>query len=116
MPPTGVITCGANGGTSMKRPTRLTVFLTMLAILGSGPAAFAADPTQSDFDACNREAQTAGTPAASPGTTTGGTSSGTMSGTTSGTTSGTSTSGGLSTGGSSPSASGSVQTPAGSAS
>src|SRR5688572_611319 len=53
-------------GIEMKRFTRATAMLTVAGMIMMTNAAFAADPTQADFDTCNREAQ-GGTPAASPG-------------------------------------------------
>src|SRR5262249_61292419 len=47
-----------------------TALLTVTAIVAVWGAAFAAEPTQTDFDACNREAQSIGSPSASPGGTT----------------------------------------------
>lgn len=55
----------------MARLTRVTALFTVVAVFAAWTGAFAADPTQADFDACNKEAQAAsGTPAASPGTST----------------------------------------------
>src|SRR5688500_11373276 len=62
----------------MKRVARATATLTVAGMFMMNNAASAAEPTQSDFEACNREAPASGTPAASPGST-GGTTSGTAS-------------------------------------
>jgi cellulose 1,4-beta-cellobiosidase len=94
----------------MKKFTRATAMLTVAGVLTMTHAAFAADPTQADFDACNREAQGTGAPAASPGSTgsTGGSMSGTSTGTTTGTTGGAQSSSSGSVSSQSPSSSGSM--------
>jgi hypothetical protein len=45
--------------------TRVSV-LVAAAFLATASSAFAADPTQTDFDACNRMAQSKASPSASP--------------------------------------------------
>lgn len=59
----------------MATRARATALLTVASVRAFPAGAFAADPTQADYDACNREPQAGGdTPAASP--TTGGPSGG----------------------------------------
>src|SRR5215831_11195419 len=83
-----------------------TALLTVTAIVAVWGAAFAAEPTQTDFDACNREAQSIGSPSASPGGTTssgvgaGGSASGGMRAGASGSAAGGATSGSVDTSGS----------------
>lgn len=61
----------------MSRMKYATALVTAAAVVTVWGAAFAAEPTQADFDACNREAQALGSPSASPGApSTGTTSSG----------------------------------------
>ena len=52
----------------MARATGATALLTAVGVFAAWTGAFAAEPTQADFDVCNREAQAAiQSPAASPG-------------------------------------------------
>jgi hypothetical protein len=84
---------------TMERLTRAIFVFTAVGVLAVSSLALAADPTQADFDACNREAQmSASGGAASPGTTGGATTgkSQDMSGSASGSVSGGTTGGAVS--------------------